>query len=1015
MSSAADNNKITTTSTDIPVPNNKLSKIKVPVATNKLPLSPLQNVTVFVPTGIDVKALKGMKKTGTIPTQNNLIEQSKDLGQPNEERRKQILPDDKRLVEIATSRVAAMDELSYVIRDSYLMLLMNDKEGGNFIKGVNEIIKKGGALDMMTDLFSKMSLFSHTIELSKLTQHTIEMLVTQFKNIEYIFEPLVNLDGNNIKDKIGAVSEAFKSIIDLNTKLAESKLDFSKIVGNKFMGKIYMKILGNNIRYIIYHIYKIARIVTRIPDDLIKIISDKLKNIMKLLDQFKSLMWSILSIAAITPIAIAAMPIVVVGLHALDRLLIVMNKVSVNVMGNKIVDDMKNIALCVLGISVMVLGFYAASAHAGQLLLAIPKMMLLMAAMVPLLWSVKLLLNMVHRMSAYGSSNTVKQVFALNMIFVGLSTLCIAIWGFSLLSPILFNSLPTVLLMMVGLLTVFLTIWGFFKLTYQMTDWKGLARFVALGAIFVILGGLVIGLIYFSAIGVLMLSVYDIILLTLAGLAIIVGAVALIGYVIGKSFQNFAVVGKGLLVLMGILSLLTLLVYEMNYIAESSVEINKHFTDTLLLLGNITATTTAVVGIALLATTAMPVLIPALIGLGLVTLSIGAICLIAKGLEYLQKFELDKKKLEKNVSTIKNTIFSINNMLFAESDVKRDGNSGFFQSIVDAVIPTFSNIFRAISTVGYLASSLASIWMFKLLAKQLKELQDIQIDENKLTYNIKSILDVAQMCIDVINRPSELENKSKKKGLSKLLSWVSNKFSSVADYMSMMGKLSTYMISVGMIHTLAQYMKTINDIKLDNVVKKVDSIISVASSITKNVLDEDNLKIKNFRDANKRVDLLERVGEVVAEFADVSSGDVKRSETLINNYVKFIDKINTADLTNLKTTVELFQRMTEFSKSIAGDFDKLADALQEKIAPLLERLEEHVSKMKMDVSTGIDLSRMNNHALTATAAASGVRINSNTTEREIEDQKEVAYDNSLQNSEIPELLQEIIEILNQRR
>jgi dGTP triphosphohydrolase len=72
--------------------------------------------------------------------------------------------------------------------------------------------------------------------------------------------------------------------------------------------------------------------------------------------------------------------------------------------------------------------------------------------------------------------------------------------------------------------------------------------------------------------------------------------------------------------------------------------------------------------------------------------------------------------------------------------------------------------------------------------------------------------------------------------------------------------------------------------------------------------------------------------------------------TSLKNYNDFLTKINDVDLTKLKTTVKLFEQMVNFSKSINGNFEDLADSLNEKIAPLLEELKESLTAVQQHVS-----------------------------------------------------------------
>ena len=111
----------------------------------------------------------------------------------------------------------------------------------------------------------------------------------------------------------------------------------------------------------------------------------------------------------------------------------------------------------------------------------------------------------------------------------------------------------------------------------------------------------------------------------------------------------------------------------------------------------------------------------------------------------------------------------------------------------------------------------------------------------------------------------------------------------------------------------------------------------------------------DYNKITRSLDLLERFNEVTKDFIDVDDDDVKRSKEITDNYIKFIDKVNGVNLENLKTTERLFENMAKFSESINGNFDKLAEALNDKIAPLLEELKglmekvpQHIDKASAD-------------------------------------------------------------------
>ena len=57
-----------------------------------------------------------------------------------------------------------------------------------------------------------------------------------------------------------------------------------------------------------------------------------------------------------------------------------------------------------------------------------------------------------------------------------------------------------------------------------------------------------------------------------------------------------------------------------------------------------------------------------------------------------------------------------------------------------------------------------------------------------------------------------------------------------------------------------------------------------------------------------------------------------------DNFIRFIDKANSVDVEKIKSIRDMFEQISEFSKSVRGDFDKLADVLSEKLVVILEKL-----------------------------------------------------------------------------
>lgn len=91
--------------------------------------------------------------------------------------------------------------------------------------------------------------------------------------------------------------------------------------------------------------------------------------------------------------------------------------------------------------------------------------------------------------------------------------------------------------------------------------------------------------------------------------------------------------------------------------------------------------------------------------------------------------------------------------------------------------------------------------------------------------------------------------------------------------------------------------------------------------------------------------------ESLTRFSNMNNGEsVANSEKLLQNYDKFLTKVNDVKLSNLKTTTKMFEQMARFSESINGNFDGLADTLNDRIAPLMEELKQLLNDVQEKVA-----------------------------------------------------------------
>lgn len=150
-------------------------------------------------------------------------------------------------------------------------------------------------------------------------------------------------------------------------------------------------------------------------------------------------------------------------------------------------------------------------------------------------------------------------------------------------------------------------------------------------------------------------------------------------------------------------------------------------------------------------------------------------------------------------------------------------------------------------------------------------------------------------------------------------------------------------------------IRKIGEANLD--AKTIGKNIGIVFYDIPNILSKAVDEFKMSKDKSGKMGLLigsiEDIQDVLKDF-NVSNTQVENQKKMTENYIKFLDKIDNVDNSNLKTTVSLFEQMARLSESISGNFDGLAQAINDKIAPLLEELNKLLEEVpeKIKEKTG---------------------------------------------------------------
>lgn len=367
---------------------------------------------------------------------------------------------------------------------------------------------------------------------------------------------------------------------------------------------------------------------------------------------------------------------------------------------------------------------------------------------------------------------------------------------------------------------------------------------------------------------------------------------------------------------------------------------------------------------------------------------------IADNLNYLQDIKLEKDAILNNVESIfvfiKDLEVKIQDFMRPEGLKESDGTiktaiTNVFKQTVSGIQKrhemgqakrALNKVDKVVTRLNDIGGALSSIAELKLTG----EFKTAITDNLNSIFNFIKELDtkIAEFMVADIN-PDDVVDAQK---MSKREWRKANK------------KLSKVEATIGTIHGITDALNSIKELKLDDKTQQLittnigiafNSVESIAGIITGKV---DNIKI-DADDIEKLTPLVDYLGALNDGFNNIANVDPTKVEKNIGNYIKYVDKVNSMQVEKVQKTAQLFEKMHEFSVDIKGDFDKLAEALSEKLLPVLEDLKEVMGVLPEKIDSGFQntsasIAATNAAPTTENVTAQVNRENPNLTKEEID-------------------------------
>lgn len=323
--------------------------------------------------------------------------------------------------------------------------------------------------------------------------------------------------------------------------------------------------------------------------------------------------------------------------------------------------------------------------------------------------------------------------------------------------------------------------------------------------------------------------------------------------------------------------------------------------------------------------------------------------LIVAELALIQKLDIKKDVITGRIDDIFSILDHLVGKMFGKPRKPKSvfDLAGVFSPLITYIFKPLASLLQGIFAMGSLAISVISVTCLMLIAGELRIIQTINLQPDAINSKVDTILGTVNSIIQKLNGSTQLGNPDNKNWFRRVLGKIPilGNALDLIDAISSMGTVAMSMLSIGMVALIAENLKKIQDIDInsDTIVGKVDYVLDACKLVTKKVNEDDSAKLDNKK--------IESFGDYTKHLVKFIEGVNKLKPEAADSTVKLLDKANSVDVKKIKTVADMFSKMSEFSKSIKGDFEKLAKVLNEDLLDALNELNKYLDKASQKSSS----------------------------------------------------------------
>ena len=364
--------------------------------------------------------------------------------------------------------------------------------------------------------------------------------------------------------------------------------------------------------------------------------------------------------------------------------------------------------------------------------------------------------------------------------------------------------------------------------------------------------------------------------------------------------------------------------------------------------------------------------------IGLAMLNTGMIVFIAGLLKVITKIKFDKNQIRNRIKDIFGCLDYITDLLNSKRDLhKEDRKETFWDelgSFASNIIGGSANLITSLLNIPFLLSSCITLGCVMMVAKLLDKVvsnipDNIDYVIEKIKSLIKGISDIRSLIGGSIT--GYLNDSNNRSSDGSMMSTIAGLFENTAigkliqsgkSIIGSFGWVMSSLVVLGMVGLVSKAVNNMSNTSFDpskqiQFVRGVDKFMQQFAQLNLTASkNKSNTKvIKSFCESLKplseisisdtNINGLDRLCVSIKNFSSIK---LDSNTEAIKQTIKYVDKVNSIDTKKIKSVTDMFEKMSKFSESIDGNFERLAEVLSNDLLEALEKLNNHLSGTATD-------------------------------------------------------------------